>query len=73
MGITKSASLPTILKSEKTVAEINTTSQNNLNVRRAANIDREKFLFGEPKLPKARHQRLVISVNPNQKPRYVYK
>lgn len=73
MGITKSTSKPSVIKSDQTVDEINMESQKRLEHRRLSDIRKHDYLFGGPKQLKAPHRRIVVVVKADQRPRYVYK
>ena len=62
----------TVLKSNMSIDEINSTAQARLAARREANKDREQYLYGKPKV--LMHRRSFVMTLPvDDKPRYVYK
>lgn len=73
MGIVKSKSTPSVLKSDKSIEEINEESQTRLQHRRMSDLRKHNYLFGAPKQPKTPHKHIVMTVKVDQSPKYVYK
>ena len=72
MGLNKSKSVPTSLKTAETVDEISALNQSRLQARRQTNASNEAYLFGHVKplmKPKKVHFRLGSI---DEKPRFVY-
>lgn len=73
MGIVKSNSIPTIIKSDKSIQEINEEAQSRLQHRRNSDLRKYNYLFGAPKQEKSPHKHIVMTVKVDQSPKYVYK
>lgn len=73
MGLFKSKSVPSVLKSNESVDEINSTNQKRLEARRVENAARENYLFGTQR-PLVKTKKVHFRTGPVvDTPKFIYK